>query len=73
MDILRSISSEEEKEGYSGKDLQQRKVLNLEWKSEGPSHESGESMEPMGEVPLVGLGKSEWERLVRGWRREAIT
>jgi len=30
MDILRSISSEEEKEGYSGKDLQQRKVLNLE-------------------------------------------
>jgi len=28
--------------------------------------ESGESMEPMKEVPFVGLGKSEWERLVRG-------
>jgi len=27
--------------------------------------ESGESMEPMGKVPLVGLGKSELERLVR--------
>ena len=26
---------EEEKEGYSGKDLQKRKVLSLEWKSEG--------------------------------------
>jgi len=26
--------------------------------------ESGESMEPMGKVPLVGLGKSELERLV---------
>jgi len=26
--------------------------------------ESGESMEPMGEVPLVGLGESELERLV---------
>ena len=23
------------KEGYSGKDLQKRKVLSLEWKSEG--------------------------------------
>ena len=27
--------------------------------------ESCESMEPMGKVPLVGLGKSELERLVR--------
>ena len=26
---------EEEKEGYNGKDLQKRKVLSLEWKSEG--------------------------------------
>ena len=33
--------------------------------------ESGELMEPMDEVPLVGLGESESERLVRGWRREA--
>jgi len=30
--------------------------------------ESGESMEPMEEVPLKGLGESEMERLVRGWR-----
>ena len=33
--------------------------------------ESGESMEPMQEVPLKALGESELERLVRGWRREA--
>jgi len=28
--------------------------------------ESGESMEPMEEVPLVGLGESELEKIVRG-------
>jgi len=28
--------------------------------------ESGESMEPIEEVPLIGLGESESERLVRG-------
>ena len=28
--------------------------------------ESSESMEPMEEVPLVGLGESELDRLVRG-------
>jgi len=28
--------------------------------------ESGESMEPMGEVPHIRLGESEMERLVRG-------
>jgi len=33
--------------------------------------EIGESMEPMEEVPLIGLGESELEWLVRGWRREA--
>ena len=45
---------------------------SLEWKSEGVmDDESGESMEPMEEVPLIGLGESELERLVRGWRREA--
>ena len=27
--------------------------------------ESGESMEPMEVVPLIGLGESEFERLVR--------
>ena len=37
--------------GYGGKDLQKRKVLSLEWKSEGVmDDESGESMEPMEEV-----------------------
>ena len=39
--------------GYGGKDLQKRKVLSLEWKSEGViDDESGESMEPMEEVQL---------------------
>jgi len=33
--------------------------------------ESGESMAPMEEVPLKGLGKSEMERLVRCWRKKA--
>ena len=42
------------------------------WKSEGVmDDESGESMEPMEEVPLIRLGESEMERLVRGWRIEA--
>jgi len=31
---IRGVSPEEEKEGYSGKDLQKREVLSLEWKSE---------------------------------------
>ena len=34
--------------GYGGKDLQNRKVLSLEWKSEGVmDDESVESMEPI--------------------------
>ena len=42
--------------GYAGKDLQKRKVLSLEWKSEGVmDDESGELMEPMEEVPLKEL------------------
>ena len=28
------VSPEAEKEGYGGKDLQKRKVLSVEWKSE---------------------------------------
>ena len=60
--------------GYGGKDLQKRKVLSLEWKSEGAmDDESGESMEPMEEVPLIELGEAELERLVRGWRRGAVS
>ena len=62
---------EEEKVGYSGKDLQKRKVLSLEWKSEGlMDDESGELMElmeeVMEEVPLKELGDAKLERLVRG-------
>jgi len=39
------VSPEEEKEGYDGKDLQKRKVLSIEWKSEElMDDESGESM-----------------------------
>ena len=45
--------------GCGGKDLQKRKVLSLEWKSEGVmDDESGESMEPMQEVPrTTGWGR----------------
>jgi len=47
--------------------LQKRKVLSLEWKSEGAiDDESGESMELMEEMPLKELGDTELERLVRG-------
>ena len=53
--------------GYGRKDLQKRKVLSLEWKSEGiMDDESGESMELMEEVPLKELGDAELERLVHG-------
>ena len=53
--------------GYGGKDLQKRKVLSLEQKSEGVmDDESGESMELMEEMPLKELGEAELERLVRG-------
>ena len=58
--------------GYSGRDLQKRKVLSLEWKSEVVmDDESGELMELMEEVPLKELGDAKLERLVRDWRREA--
>ena len=70
--VIRGVSPEEGKEGYSGNDLQKRKALSLEWKSEGVmDDESGELMEPMEEVPLIELGEAELERLVRDWRREA--
>ena len=47
--------------------MQKRKVLSLEWKSEGMmDDESGESMELMEEMPLKELGEAELERLVRG-------
>ena len=78
-DMLRSIGKqsgesvesvrtpEEEKVGYSGKDLRKRKVLSLEWKSEGVmDDESGELMELVEEVPLKELGDAKVERLVCG-------
>jgi len=47
--------------------LQKRKVLSLEWKSEGVmDDESGELIELMEEVPLKELGDAELDRLVRG-------
>ena len=47
--------------------MQKRKVLSLEWKSEGVmDDESGELMELMEEVPLKELGDAELDRLVRG-------
>ena len=62
-----SVESGEEMVSYGGKDLQKRKVLSLEWKSEGAmDDESSESMEPMEQVPLIQLGETELERLVRG-------
>ena len=47
----------EEEEGYGGKGVQKRKVLSQTWNSEGleTDDESGESMELMEEVPLIGL------------------
>ena len=47
--------------------MQERKVLSLEWKSEGiMDNESGDSIEPMEEVPLVQLGEAELKTLVLG-------
>jgi len=47
--------------------LQERKVLSLEWKSEGiMDNESGDSIEPMEEVPLIQLGEAELKTLVLG-------
>jgi len=52
---------------YGGKDLEKRRVLSLEWKSEGVmDDESGESVELMEEVPLKELGEAELKRLARG-------
>jgi len=43
------------KKNIRWEELQKRKVLSLEWKSEGVmDDESGESMEPTEEMPLVG-------------------
>jgi len=58
--------------GYGGKDLQKRKVLSREWKSEEVmDDESGESMEPMEEVPLIQLGEAELE--ISAWLTEGKT
>ena len=47
--------------------MQKRKVLSMEWKSEGVmDNESGELTELMGEVPLKELTDAKLERLVRG-------
>jgi len=59
--------TEKKKVGYSGSDLQNMKVLNLECESKGVmDDESGESIKLMEEVPLKEVGEAELERLVRG-------
>ena len=53
--------------GYGGKDLQKRKILSLEWKSEGVMDDkSGELMVLLEEVPLKELTGAKVKRLVRG-------
>jgi len=49
--------------------LQKRKVLSLEWKSEGVMDDKSESMELTEEASIIGLCESELERLVRGSRK----
>ena len=64
MDMLRSIGKQSGESVESVLKKKRRKVLSLEGKSEGVlDDESGESMK---EVPLLGLGESELERLVHG-------
>jgi len=49
-----------------GKICKKRKVLSLEWKSEGVmGDESGESMKLVEEMPLKEMGEAELERLVK--------
>jgi len=67
--MLRSIGKQsgESVELLCGKVLQKRKVLSLEWKSEGVmDNGSGESMEPMGEVSPRRLCEPGLERLECG-------
>ena len=56
------------KRGYGGKVLWKRKNLNLEWKSEGVMDGEGGNLTE--EVPVVGTGVLESERLVWGCGRE---
>ena len=66
------VSPEEEKEGNGGKDLEKRNVLSLEWKTEGVmDDESGEPMEPMGEVPLIAPVSQNW-RDYSSWLSEKV-
>ena len=62
---VESVESVQQKKRWER--FAERKVLSLEWKSEGVmDDESGESMELMEEMPLEELGEGELERLVRG-------
>ena len=55
------------KVGYGGNDLQKRKVLSLEWKSEGVMDDESvglrKLMKLIEEVPLKELGDAKLERL----------
>ena len=46
--------------------MQKRKVLSLEWKSEGVMDDESGEMELVEEVPLKELTDAKVERLVRG-------
>ena len=67
--MLRSIGKQsgESVESVRRRRICRKKVLSLEWKSEGVmDDESGEFMELVEEVPLKELTDAKVERLVRG-------
>ena len=54
-----------------GRICRKRKVFSREWKSEGViDDDSGESMEPMEEVPLIQLGEAELHGEISAWLTE---
>ena len=58
-------------EGYGQKDLEKRKVLTLDWKSEEKTDDWWEWWVDKEEVPVIGIDELESRRLVSGWWRKA--